>query len=74
MSMIKTYINIQESDLVEGVVLNEMDGVRAIEAFKELDGGIGAKGLKEEDAINKPQSESGLIKFRASLVESPLTD
>ena len=44
------YINIQKCDFGGG---GELDGIAAVEAFKELGEGVGTMRLKEENVINK---------------------
>ena len=39
----------------------ELDGIAAVEAFKELGEGVGFMGPKKENAIDKPQPEAGFL-------------
>jgi len=52
LTMIHTYIDVQKCDFGEGVP-GELDGIAAVEAFKELGEGIGTIRPKEENVINK---------------------
>ena len=57
LTMIHTYINVQKCDFGGGGVPGELDGIAAVEAFKELGEGVGTMGPQEENVINKSQPE-----------------
>ena len=58
LTMIHTYIDIQKCDFGRGGVPGELEGIAAVEAFKELGVGVGTMGPKEENAIVKTQPEA----------------
>ena len=65
MTVNQAYINIQKKCGLGGVdVSSELNGLMALEVFKELGEGVGSVGQKEEDIIDKPQPKTGLIKCR----------
>ena len=39
----------------------ELDGIAAVEAFKELGEGVGSMGPKKENVIDKTQPEAGFL-------------
>ena len=51
-------------DFGGGGVPGELDGIAAVEAFKELGEGIGTMRPKEENVINKTQPEAGFLDNR----------
>ena len=58
LTMIHTYIDIQKCDFGGGGVPGELDGIAAVEAFKELGEGVGSMGLKKENVIDETQPEA----------------
>ena len=62
--MIHTYIDIQKCDYGGGGVLDEMDGIAAVEAFKELGVGVGTIRPKEENVVDKTKPAAGFLVSR----------
>ena len=60
LTMIHTYIDVQKCDF-GGDVPGELDGIAAVEAFKELGEGVGTMRPKEENVINKYINLAGKI-------------
>ena len=59
--MIHAHIDVQKCDFRGGGVPGELDGIAAVEAFKELDEGVGTMGPQEENVIDKTQPEAGFL-------------
>ena len=55
LTMIHTYIEVQKCDFGGGGVSGELDGIAAVEAFKELGERVGTMRPKEENVIDKTQ-------------------
>ena len=53
LTMIHTYIDVQKCDFGGGAVPGELDGIAAVEAFKELGEGAESMGPKEENVIDE---------------------
>ena len=61
LTMIHTYIDVQKCDFGGGGVPGELDGIAAVEAFKELGEEVGTMGPKKENIFNKTQPEAGFL-------------
>ena len=62
--MIHTYVDVQKCDFGGGGVPGELDGIAAVEAFKELGEGVGTMGPKKENVIAKTQPAAGFLDSR----------
>ena len=60
LTMIHTYIDVQKCDFGGGGVPRELDGITAVDVFKELGEGVGTMGPKEEN-VYKTQPEAGFL-------------
>ena len=54
-------IDIQKCDFFGGGVPGELDGIVAVEAFKELGEGVGTMRRKEENVIDNTQPKDGFL-------------
>jgi hypothetical protein len=61
MTLIQSYIDIQKCDFGGGGVPGELDGIAAVEAFKELGEGVGTMRPNEENVIDKMQPEARFL-------------
>ena len=48
----------------------ELDGIAAVEAFKELGEGVGSMGPKKENVIDKTQPEAGFLDSRVKEIKT----
>ena len=64
LAMIHAYIDVQKCDFGGGGVPGELNGIAAVQAFKELDEGVWTVRPKEENVINKTQPEAGFLDNR----------
>ena len=69
-TLIQAYIEVQKCHFRRKVVPGELDGIVAVEAFKELGEGVGTMRLKEENVIDKTQPEAGFLDSRVKEVLS----
>ena len=60
MTLTQAFINVQKCDFGGGVP-GELDGIAAVEVFKELGEGVGTMGPMEENVIDKTQPEAGFL-------------
>jgi hypothetical protein len=64
LTMTHTDIHVQKCDFRGGGVPGELDGIAAVDAFKELGEGVGTMRPKEENVIDKTQPEAGFLDSR----------
>ena len=61
MAMTQAHIDAEMHDFGAGAVPNELEGIAAVEAFKELGEGVGTMRPKKENFIDKTQPEAGFL-------------
>ena len=60
-TLTQAYIDVQKCDVGGRGVPGELDGIAAVEAFKDVGEGVGAMRPKEENIIDKMQVEAGFL-------------